>query len=155
MKAEEKADEKHLYREEICVDIWDKYVALYFLWFMWRSLSKMLFIDYFKSIGSSVWKILFWKDRLVMPLDIAMKNAQQQLTNVYDTYNFLFFYQLLHLATAFFDNFMKSYSQCIVPCDLFLLDCGSLLIIEFSILAIVHIIVYSGAIMILFCSRSC
>jgi formate hydrogenlyase subunit 6/NADH:ubiquinone oxidoreductase subunit I len=33
---------------------------------------------------------IFGKDKLVMPLDIAMQNAQlKTLTNVYSTYNFL------------------------------------------------------------------
>jgi hypothetical protein len=42
-------------------------------------------------------KTLFWKDRLVMPLDMAIKMLNlKMLTNVYNTYIIFFFYLLLH-----------------------------------------------------------
>jgi hypothetical protein len=67
-----------------------------------------------------------------MPLDMAIKMLNlKTLTNVYDTYNFLFL-SAITLATAFLTILVETYSQCFVPCDLFFLDCWSLLI-EFSI----------------------
>jgi NADH-quinone oxidoreductase subunit J len=58
------------------------------------------------------------------------------------------FLSAITLATTFLTIFSRNPIHSAL-CDLFLLYCGSLLIIEFSIL-VVHIIVYSGAIMILF-----
>jgi hypothetical protein len=48
---------------------------------------------------------IFGKDKLVMPLDIAMQNAQlKTLTNVYNTYNF--FLWLLSLCN--FNHFSRN-----------------------------------------------
>jgi NADH-quinone oxidoreductase subunit J len=56
------------------------------------------------------------------------------------------------LATAFLYSRNPIHSAIYLVICFF--DCRSLLV-EFTILAIVHIIVYSGAIMILFLSPSC
>jgi NADH-quinone oxidoreductase subunit I len=70
---ERKADEKHLYREKICLDIWDKYVALYFVVYVRRACPRCDLFDYSVLVLVMKEKIYFWKDRLVMPLDMAIK----------------------------------------------------------------------------------
>jgi hypothetical protein len=54
---------------------------------------------------------IFGKDKLVMPLDIAMQNAQKTLTNVYSTYNFLCI-GCCHFSNRFLTIFSRTHSQC-------------------------------------------
>jgi hypothetical protein len=72
-----------------------------FLW-LWEACQRCDF-DYSKYWFLLVMKevYFFGKDRLVMPLDMAIKMLNLKLTNVYDTYYF-FFYQLLHCNCFFY-----------------------------------------------------
>jgi NADH-quinone oxidoreductase subunit J len=74
---------------------------------------------------------------------LNLKNA-----NVYNTYYFLFL-SAITLATAFLTIFSKNLFTVPLPCNLFFSIAGHYLL-NSQFLAIVHIIVYSGAIMILF-----
>jgi NADH-quinone oxidoreductase subunit J len=76
------------------------------------------------------------------------------LTNVYNTYYFLFL-SAITLATVFLTIFSKTLFTVPLPCNLFFSIAGHYLLLNSQFLAIVHIIVHSGAIMIFFYSRSC
>jgi hypothetical protein len=76
-----------------------------FLWFSEEACPKDDLFDYFKVFLLVMKeKTLFWKDRLVMPLDMAIKMLNlKMLTNVYNTYYFLFFI-CYYIGNCFFDN---------------------------------------------------
>jgi NADH:ubiquinone oxidoreductase subunit 6 (subunit J) len=88
-----------------------------------------------------------------MPLDIAMQNTQQKPTNV-DNTNYLLCVGAVTIATAFLTIFSRNQSTVPYILSFVFTIAGHYLLLNSQFL-IVHIIVYSGAIMILFYSPSC
>jgi hypothetical protein len=71
-----------------------------FLWFAVRRLVQRCDLFDYSKVLVLVMKrrLYFWKDRLVMPLDMAMKMLNlKMLTNVYNTYIIFFFYLAITL----------------------------------------------------------
>jgi ferredoxin len=114
MKAEErKADEKHLYREEKYASIYEiNMLRCIFCGLCEEACPKdAIYLTTSKVLVPSSYEredFIFGKDKLVMPLDIAMQNAQlKTLTNVYSTYFFCVL-AAVTLATAFFNYFSRN-----------------------------------------------
>ena len=87
MKAEErKADEKHLYREEKYASIYEiNMLRCIFCGLCEEACPKdAIYLTISKELVPASYEredFIFGKDKLVMPLDIAMKNAQLKNTN--------------------------------------------------------------------------
>jgi predicted permease len=99
-------------------------------------------------------KILLWKDRLVMPLDIYAKQ-QKKKRQLMSTVLIIFcVLGAVTIATAFLTIFSRN-PTTVSYILLSVFHNSGYIPVNSQFLAIVHIIVYSGAIMILFYSPSC
>jgi ferredoxin len=89
--AERKPDEKRIEKKNICFDIWNKYVALYFCGLCEDACPKDAVWLPQNACSIQLWRedFIYGKDRLVMPLDIAMQNAQLKTPTNVDNTNYL------------------------------------------------------------------
>jgi NADH-quinone oxidoreductase subunit I len=90
--AERKPDEKHLYREEKYASIYEiNMLLVFFAVYVKMHVQRRHLLTTSKNCSIQLWKkILLWKDRLVMPLDIAMQNAQLKTPTNVDYTNYFF-----------------------------------------------------------------